>query len=311
MLSRIFGYKKTQIKVEKIEVETPEPTVLSAPLEKEPISLLFPIGHFYSPIADPVDITNREAKLWAPQDSMPGINLNDAEQLALLKELAPYTGAISYPIEKPDNDTTYFYQNDQYPVLDAQFLYAALCHYKPKRVFEVGSGFSSLVTADVNRRVLNNSIDFRCLEPYPRQFLIDGVDGITKLVQTKIEDMDLSYFDELVENDILFIDSTHVSKVGSDVNYLFFEVIPRLKKGVIVHIHDIFLPDEYPKKWVIEEGRNWNEQYLLRAFLQFNSNWKIIWAASYMGTRHLQAVQATFPDYPKLGGGGSLWMQCV
>lgn len=311
MLSRIFGSKKIQVKEEEIKAETPDPVVLNTPTEKESISLLFPIGHFYSPIADPVDITNREAKLWARQDQMPGIDLHDNEQLVLLKELAAFTGAISYPIDKPDNDTTYFYQNDQYPVLDAQFLYAALCHYKPKRVFEVGSGFSSLVTADVNRRVFHNAIDFRCLEPYPRQFLIDGVDGITKLVQTKIEDMDLSYFDELVENDILFIDSTHVSKVGSDVNYLFFEVIPRLKKGVIVHIHDIFLPDEYPKKWVIEEGRNWNEQYLLRAFLQFNSKWKVIWAASYMGTRHLHAVQATFPDYPKLGGGGSLWMQCV
>ena len=213
------------------------------------IPLLFPIGHFYSPIADPVDIKARVEKLWARRDHMPGIDLNDAEQLDLLKALKPYTAGISYPVQKPDNETTYFYENDQYPVLDAQFLYAALCHYKPKRVFEVGSGFSSLITADVNRRILNNAIDFRCLEPYPRQFLIDGVDGITELVQTKIEDMDLSYFDVLEENDILFIDSTHVSKVGSDVNYLFFEVIPRLKKGVIVHIHDIFLPDEYPKEW--------------------------------------------------------------
>ncbi len=275
------------------------------------IPLLFPIGHFYSPIADPVDIKARVEKLWARRDHMPGIDLNDAEQLDLLKALKPYTAGISYPVQKPDNETTYFYENDQYPVLDAQFLYAALCHYKPKRVFEVGSGFSSLITADVNRRILNNAIDFRCLEPYPRQFLIDGVDGITELVQTKIEDMDLSYFDVLEENDILFIDSTHVSKVGSDVNYLFFEVIPRLKKGVIVHIHDIFLPDEYPKEWAIAQGRNWNEQYVLRAFLQFNAQWKIIWAANYMGTRYLHKVQDVFSDYPKLGGGGSIWMQCI
>jgi Methyltransferase domain len=315
MLKNLFGIKKAQtaqIQLAAVEpAAPPAPAVARTTPGAPAISLLFPIGHFYSPIADPVDIKAREAKLWARHDQMPGIELNDAEQLELLKQLKPYTAAISYPVQKPDNETTYFYENDQYPVLDAQFLYAALCHYKPKKVFEVGSGFSSLITADVNRRVLNNAIDFRCLEPYPRQFLIDGVDGITELVKTKIEDMDLTYFDVLEENDILFIDSTHVSKVGSDVNYLFFEVIPRLKKGVIVHIHDIFLPDEYPKNWVIEQGRNWNEQYLLRAFLQFNSKWKITWAASYMGSRHLNAVQDIFPDYPRLGGGGSLWMQRI
>lgn len=277
----------------------------------EQIPMLFPIGHFYSPIVNTFSLAERESKLWARQDQMVGIDLNDSKQLELLKVLKQYTSAIPYPTVKPADEKTYFYENDQYPVLDAQFLYAALCHYKPKKVFEIGSGFSSLITADVNRRLFNNTIDFRCLEPYPRQFLVDGIAGVTKLVTTKIEDMDLSYFNELNANDILFIDSTHVSKAGSDVNYLFFEVIPRLKKGVIVHIHDIFLPDEYPKKWVIEEGRNWNEQYLVRTFLQFNAKWEVLWTASYMATRHTSAVHETFPDFPRLGGGGSLWMQSV
>lgn len=308
LLNKLFEIKTPP--TDTASVPEASPIVNTAP-EVPTIPLLFPIGHFYSPIADPIDIKAREEELWARRDHLPGIDLNDAEQLDLLKALKPYVAGISYPVQKPASETTYFYENDQYPALDAQFLYAALCHYKPKRVFEVGSGFSSLITADVNRRILNKAIDFRCLEPYPRQFLIDGVDGITELVQTKIEDMDLSYFDVLEENDILFIDSTHVSKVGSDVNYLFFEVIPRLKKGVIVHIHDIFLPDEYPKNWVIEQGRNWNEQYVLRAFLQFNAKWKIIWAGNYMGTRYLNMVQNVFPDYPNLGGGGSIWIQSI
>jgi len=113
----------------------------------------------------------------------------------------------------------------------------------------------------------------------------------------------------LQSGDILFIDSSHVAKVGSDVNYLFFEVIPRLKPGVMVHFHDVFLPDEYPKVWVIDEGRNWNEQYLLRAFLQFNTSWEVMWSAHFMGTRHRAAVQMTFPRYPALGGGGSFWIR--
>lgn len=275
------------------------------------IPLLFPIGHFYSPIANPADIRARERKIWMPTDEMPGIDLCIADQLTLLSQLKPYTASINYPVEQPRDSTTYFYGNDQYPVLDAEFLYAALCHFKPKSMIEVGSGFSSLITADVNRRKLGSKLDFSCIEPFPRQFLIDGVDGITRLVRKKVEDVELSFFDRLESGDILFIDSSHVSKVGSDVNYLFFEVLPRLKKGVMVHVHDIFLPDEYPKSWVIDQGRNWNEQYLLRSFLQFNAEWKVIWAAHFMGTRYTAAVQETFPRYPKLGGGGSFWITRV
>lgn len=194
-------------------------------------------------------------------------------------------------------------------MLDAEFLYAALRHFKPKAMIEVGSGWSSLIAAEVNRTHLKSSMSFSCIEPYPRQFLIDGVDGITQLVRERVEDVELRFFDQLNDGDVLFIDSSHVSKVGSDVNYLFFEVLPRLRPGVMVHIHDIFLPDEYPKVWVIDQGRNWNEQYLLRAFLQFNRSWEVMWTSHFMGTRHTAATQATFPRYPELGGGGSFWLR--
>jgi len=275
------------------------------------IDLLFPIGHFYSPIADPHDLRRRESRIWASEDSMPGIDLNVERQLALLRELRPWTSEIDWPVAQPADPTQYFYSNDQYPVLDAEFLYAALRYFRPKRMIEVGSGFSSLITAEVNRRHLSRSMEFSCIEPYPRQFLLDGVDGISQLIQKKVEDVELSFFDRLGEGDVLFIDSSHVSKAGSDVNYLFFEILPRLRKGVMVHIHDIFLPDEYPKVWVIDQGRNWNEQYLLRAFLQFNRSWEVLWAGHFMGTRHTKVTQATFPRYPELGGGGSIWLRRV
>jgi peptidoglycan/LPS O-acetylase OafA/YrhL len=273
------------------------------------IPLLFAPGHFYSPIADPVDLRAREARIWAPGEIMPGIDLRLDAQLALLPQLAPWVAEIDWPVEQPADPTRYFYGNDQYPVLDAEFLYAALRHFRPRTVIEIGSGFSSLITAEVNRRHLGGSMAFHCVEPYPRQFLIDGVEGITSLVRSKVEDVDLAFFDQLGAGDLLFIDSSHVSKVGSDVNYLFFEVLPRLRPGVMVHVHDIFLPDEYPKIWVIDQGRNWNEQYLLRAFLQFNADWEVLWAAHCMGTRHTAAVQAAFPRYPRLGGGGSFWIR--
>lgn len=282
-------------------------TVACAPAENQ-ISLLFPPGHFYSPIADPEDLKVRAERIWAPGCDLAGIDLNVDEQLELLAQLRQYQETVEYPIEAPGDPTVYFYKNDQFPVLDAEFLHAALCHFRPRTVIEVGSGFSSLVTAGVNRQILNYEINFTCIEPYPRQFLIDGVDGISSLVRKKVEDVELAYFDRLEAGDLLFIDSSHVAKIGSDVNYLFFEVIPRLKSGVMVHIHDVFLPDEYPKVWAIDEGRNWNEQYLLRAFLQFNNAWKVLWSAYFMSTRHTQAVMDVFPRFPQLGGGGSFWM---
>ncbi len=287
----------------------PAPEAISEPVAASPIPMLFPPGHFYSPIADPADLRARQAQIWRATDTSPGIDWNVEGQLALLRELKPYAVDINYPKHDPGDSKTYFYLNDQFPVLDAEFLYAALCHFRPKRMIEIGCGFSSLITADVNRRLLGGTLDFTCIEPYPRQFLIDGVEGITHLVQKKVEDVELSFFDSLASGDILFIDSSHVSKAGSDVNYLFFEVIPRLRSGVMVHVHDIFLPDEYPKSWVIDEGRNWNEQYLLRAFLQFNTQWQVIWTSFFTGTRHTLKVRDTFPRFPALGGGGSVWIR--
>lgn len=275
------------------------------------IPLLFPPGHFYSPIVDPADIRSREDSIWDRSDTIEGVDLNPAAQLALLREIKQYTSSIRYPVMDPGDSRTYFYANDQFPALDAEFLHVALAHFRPKAMIEVGSGFSSLVTANVNRDLRNGEIDFVCIEPYPRQFLVDGVPGISRVVQQKVEDVELAFFDRLEAGDILFVDSSHVSKAGSDVNYVFFHVLPRLKAGVIVHFHDIFLPDEYPRKWVVDDGRNWNEQYLLRAFLQFNADFEVLWAAHFMGTRHTAAVQETFPGYPKLGRGGSFWIRKI
>ena len=278
-------------------------------VQPKQISLLFPLGHFYSPVADPEDLLARLGSIWKDTDVLPGIDMRVSAQLELLRQLSPYISQITYPLEQPPDDpTVYFYRNDQYPRLDAEFLFTFLCRHKPRHMIEIGSGFSSLVTADVNCRMLDRGLDFTCIEPYPRQFLINGVEGITRLVREKVENVAVSFFDRLEAGDVLFIDSSHITKTGSDVNYLFFEVLPRLKKGVFVHLHDSFLPFEYPRKWVIDEGRNWNEQYLLRAFMQFNSEWQVVWMAHYMGVKHKQAVQAVFPYFSD-GPGGSFWIQ--
>lgn len=284
-----------------------------------PVPKIFPDGHYYSPIPDAADLRRRSAQIWAPRDAMPGVDLREPQQLALLRAVAAHTAAIDWPVDDPGTPGTvtgvpasppvYFYRNGMFPVLDAEFLFAALCHFRPARVIEVGSGFSSLVMADANTRVLGGRIDITCIEPYPRDFLRAGVPGISRLREERVEEVALDVFAQLGAGDLLFIDSSHVSKTGSDVNFLFFEVLPRLAPGVLVHLHDIFLPDEYPQPWVLGEGRSWNEQYLLRAFLQYNAEWEVLWMAHYMLARHPEAVSAVFPRCPALGNGGSFWMR--
>jgi hypothetical protein len=236
------------------------------------------------------------------------IDLNINEQLKLLNTIKTFFADIDFKYNKETNRLSYYYNNDQFPKLDADILFALLLFIKPKNYIEIGSGFSSLIVAEVNKKYFNNKINFLCIEPFPRQFLINGVDGISELIITKLEDIDVLYFNKLLSGDILFVDSSHVSKIGSDVNFLFFEILPRLNKGVYVHFHDIFLPDEYPKLWAIEQGRNWNEQYLLRAFLQYNNNWRIIWASHFIYKNYYSELVAANNSFKQCDG-GSFWIQ--
>jgi hypothetical protein len=118
----------------------------------------------------------------------------------------------------------------------------------------------------------------------------------------------MTVFERLEAGDILFIDSSHVVKTGSDVNYLFLEVLPRLKPGVVIHVHDIFLPHEFPKAWVMDLHLFWTEQYLLQAFLTHNAEFEVLFANAYMGARHQTEMQRTFPR-SQWWGGGSFWLR--
>ena len=160
--------------------------------------------------------------------------------------------------------------------------YCMIRHFQPRLIIEVGSGFSSLVAAEAIAKNSNSALI--CIEPFPQDFLRQGFPGLQSLIEKKVEDIDLEFFSQLHSGDILFIDSSHTVKIGGDVNYLFLEVLPRLKPGVIVHIHDIFLPFEYRRDWVMDEFRFWTEQYLLQAFLTFNSEFEVLMANGYLAT---------------------------
>ena len=147
-------------------------------------------------------------------------------------------------------------------------------------------------------------------EPYPVKTLRAGLPGLTRLVTKKIQDVPWAEFQKLQANDILFIDSTHVLKIGSDVQYEYLEILHRLNPGVLIHLHDIFWPAEYPRKWVMTEKRFWNEAYLAQAFLAFNDSFEILWAGSYLHLNYPDKLKAAFPSYdPAKVCHGSLWLQ--
>lgn len=268
-------------------------------------------GHFYSPLCDRGEILSLEEIIW-PKERLAndlGIAYNIPEQLRMLASFLPFTQDVTFSIDSGTLPSRYYYRNDQFPCLDAEVLFCFLRHLRPKTVIEVGSGFSSLIMAEVNVRFFESRSRIICIEPFPRQFLLDGIPGISDLYVEKLQFISPLFFEKLGAGDLLFIDSSHVSKTGSDVNHLFFEILPRLQSGVYIHIHDIFLPDDYPKKWVVEDGRSWNEQYLVKAFLQFNTRFEIIWGSYLMATRYTKETSKVFPRYLDLGGGGSLWIR--
>ena len=276
------------------------------------LPLFFPLGHFYSPMYDPSEMASRRAAIW-PAKPRPTLDLDWHEegQLELCTGVFAAQGPLALRQTPSDDPTEYWCGNDQFPPLDAWSLAAMLRHLHPARMIEIGSGYSSLVTARLNREELGNALHFTCIEPYPRDFLIKGVGGISELRVELIQDTPLDLFAELDENDVLFIDTSHTVKTGGDVTWIFHEIIPRLRVGVVVHVHDFFLPEEYPENWVME-GRGWNETYLVRSFLSYNTSFALRWATRYMVLNHPEAVTRAFrigADDPLAGA--SLWFQRV
>lgn len=273
-----------------------------------PIPLAFPPGHFYSPIVAPADL--RRDTLWPEEVVLPaGIDFNDTRHSKILTEVFPeFLPAFDYPEEGSDDEIlTYFYiRNSQFSWLDARAYFCLLQEWRPKRLIEVGSGYSTLLAADVSERFLDGRIGITAIEPFPRPFL-QSVSSLEVLCQ-QVQEVEAGLFAELQSGDVLFIDSAHVSKTGSDVNHLLFNVLPYLNAGVYVHFHDIFLPCEYPKDWVIDENRSWNEQYLVQALLMFSKRFEVVFGSTY-AAMFKQAELARALGTRRIFGGGSLWLR--
>lgn len=270
----------------------------------------WPAGHFYSPIPNFSDVTERKHVIFdQSRDVLPGIDLNDEGQLNRLRELARFYDDQPFGIQKRDGLHFYF-DNPNFGRGEAIVLQAMMRLLRPKRMIEIGSGFSSGAMLDVDLLYLGGQTEFLFVEPYPD--LLKSLLNPDDLSRTRIHDMpvqavDLAEFDVLEANDILFIDSSHVSKTGSDVNHIYFEILPRLKPGVFVHIHDIGYPFEYPEDWVMK-GRAWNEAYLLRAFLMYNPMFTIEYYAGYLAAIRRGELLAHMPMCAETPG-SSIWLR--
>jgi len=254
-------------------------------------------NHFYSPVPDTRELDRRPG-FWDEECDMPGVDLREAAQLDWLRQVvAPLRHECRFPLDPTGVPHEYFVRNGAFGLISAAVLHCMIRHVSPRTVVEVGSGNSTCVAA---RAALMNQAEGKparliAVEPYPGEVLRRGVPGLTRLIAEKAQDVPRDLFTGLQAGDILFIDSSHVVRMGNDVLFLYLDVLPRLAKGVVVHIHDIFLPRHYPRRWVVDGRRFWAEQYLLQAFLALNPSFEVLWCGSLMQHKHPGALREVFP----------------
>src|SRR5688572_6808297 len=208
---------------------------------RSPFLRMFPAGDFYSPLPDMKQVRRETERLGQSPKECAGIDLNAAKQLAVLGELAHYYGEIPFP-ERPSPPARYYYQNDFFRHADAIVLFAMMRRLQPKRIVEVGSGFSSAAMLDTNEAHFGSQVQFTFIEPFPERLLsllTEHDRQSIAIVRRPVQELDPSVFDSLDRNDILFVDSSHVVKLGSDVQYLIEVVLPRIRPGVVIHFHDV------------------------------------------------------------------------
>ena len=266
----------------------------------------FQKNDFYSPLND-CDFLQNNQDLWADPFEPLDINWNLTGQLEVAREVSKYVGELKDIPKNSDDSDRFFWNNDFWSNADALVQYGLCRSRKPKHVVEIGCGWSSLL--------LSIALEKNCthcsvtqVEPYPRKKLMAQLPAHWKLHNTILQKVDIAIFDNLEPGDILFYDGSHCSKIASDVNWLFFRILPRLKAGILIHFHDICFPYEYPTSWIFERGQTWNEQYVLQAFLMNNSDYKILIANRYLWAHHEDVLDVLYkgiqPSY-----GSSFWIE--
>ncbi|MCE7053267.1 class I SAM-dependent methyltransferase [Algoriphagus sp. AGSA1] len=274
------------------------------------LGLLPVLDHYYQPLTNP----RKHLKKSLREDrNLKGIDWNIQQQLEILNQFHFSEELKKFPLEKR-KDTEYYYNNTMYASGDSEYLYSMVRLVKPTKIIEIGSGNSTLMVINAIKKNKVEHPEYQCkhicVEPYEQPWL-EKVD--VELKRTKVEEIDLSFFTTLEENDILFIDSSHVIRPQGDVLFEILEVLPILNPGVFIHIHDIFSPKDYLDEWIYEDKKLWNEQYLLEAFLSFNPNFEITGAVNYLSHNHRQLLAEKCPVFNSQPGRepGAFWIRRI
>jgi hypothetical protein len=267
-----------------------------------------PHGHFYSPLPSGEEIAAAYSRAGAGPP-FAAIDYNDAAQFALFRELVSYVA--DFPFTRDGSQGLRFQLgNTSYVPYDAFVLYGIVRRLRPRRIIEVGCGHTSAALLDLRDILFDGKLELTFIDPYLGEFrrrIRPGDEGRCRTIETPVQEVPFEVFGALEANDILFLDTSHISKVGSDVNHLFFNVLPALRPGVWIHVHDVPADLEYPRAW-FDEGRAWNEVYLLRAFLMYNRNFEVRLSSAHLYNHHIEFFQREMPGL-SAGGGSQLWLE--
>ena len=264
--------------------------------------------HYYQPLVNPLKSLTRPLD---QQRNLKGIQWNVSEQLDLLNNFQFSEELSSIPWEKKDaREHQYYLNNPSFLAGDGDYCYNIIRHFKPRKIIEIGCGYSTLICLQAEKKNAEagyGSVTHICVEPYEMPWLEKLP---VEVIRKKVEDIDEKFFSALEANDILFIDSSHIIRPQGDVLFEFLEILPVLKPGVLVHIHDIFSPRDYPKEWIVDRHCMWNEQYLLEAFLSFNSEFRVLGAVNFLKHSYPQELGTKCPNTAKFldDEPGSFWM---
>lgn len=263
--------------------------------------------HFYQPIPDLNDL--RQRKVWDRVSPLRGINMNPNSQIALLKEMAAlFSHECKWPIDPTSNPDDYYHKNNSFGFQCASLLHYMIRYFSPKKIIEVGSGFSSRIISSAIKLNTERSCDYSIIDPYPGE-VVKRINANLNI--NRVEEVPESFFEQLESGDILFVDSSHCVRTGGDVNYLILDILPTLKTGVIIHFHDIPMPGEYGEIYFTNPKFRmfWTESYLLQAFLMFNKSFAVLISAGYLYHYHRELLPKFFPNDPLGVGSGSLWIR--
>jgi hypothetical protein len=265
----------------------------------------FQPNHYYWPLND-VSFLRRHPEVWVRRSVPAEIDWDIEGQIALLRQIAPHFSELSdVPDGPPLRPGEFVWGNDAFPRGDACTYYGILRRLGPRRVIEVGAGWSTLVMA---RAVAKNEqpCEVTLIDPEPGREALGALPSDWTLLEDPVQLVDTAVFEALEAGDVLFYDGSHCVKTGSDVNWIFFEVLPRLAPGVWIHVHDLGWPWDYPVQWVLDEGLSWNEQYFVQAFLMNNHAYRVRLAVAMLWAERQREVTALVGE-PLLGG--SLWIE--